>query len=127
MKSLIALVIIVFGFTIGVKSQNLGTSPQKPIKPTLSMPMCKDSLKLRKDIKKLKTLREIYSKLEMENISIVYQYEFCIDKTGSVILGKQDDRIYFSELNKYIETVFKNYKWVPSHKLSCKTCHAFGL
>ena len=83
MKSLIALVIIVLGFTICVKSQSYqGTPPQKPIKPTLSMPVFKDSLKLRRDIKNLKasinnkTLQENYKNAEttMKKYDLINKY-----------------------------------------------------
>lgn len=123
MKSLIVSVIIVLGFAMGVKSQNYqGTPPQRPIKPTLSIPVFKDSLKLKIDITNLKVLRKIYDALDKKGVGAVYQYSFFISKAGNIILKQKEKRSYLNELNEYIETDFKNYKWEPSHKLNCKRC-----
>ena len=113
---------------MSVKLQSYrGTPPQKPIKPLFSVPVFKDSLKLTRDIRNFHTLRKIYNALKKENVGTVYQYGFSIDTTGHIILGMKEDRIYLHELNEYIESIFKNYTWIPSHKLDCKTCFVMQL
>lgn len=123
MKKLVLLfVIISIGHFVNAQVKDFDSIPQKPIRPTKSIPRFVDSIKLVKDIQTLKTLKDVYIKLKADTADGVFQYSFNIDKKGNVILGKPEEFENLRSINEFVESEFLNYKWEPGYRLGCKKC-----
>lgn len=126
----ILLTLVIFGLVSNLYAQEKDFGiPQRPIKPVVSVPIFLDSANLKNDIRKLGVLNNIYKELKKKSFGAVYQYSFYVDTTGKTILSIPEKKTFLLPINKYVESIFLNYRWKPAYRLDCKDClvRTFGI